>query len=80
MNSVSVRLDVPRSELRFLKKFAKGMGWKCNDIVAGDSLYDSESGLYLNEETMQTVREIEDGTAELYYAKDAADLIAQCLK
>ncbi|MBP3254044.1 MAG: hypothetical protein J6M30_06020 [Bacteroidales bacterium] len=56
------------------------MGWKCNDIVVGDSLYDSESGLYLNEETMQTVREIEDGTAELYYAKDAADLIAQCLK
>ena len=80
MSSLSVRLDVPRSELRFLKKFAKGMGWKYNDISVDDRLYDPESGLYLNEDTMQTVRDIENGTAELHYAKDAEDLIAQCLK
>ena len=73
MSSLSVRLDVPRSELRFLKKFAKGMGWKYNDISVDDRLYDPESGLYLNED-------IENGTAELHYAKDAEDLIAQCLK
>ncbi|MBQ9312432.1 MAG: hypothetical protein IJ213_05225 [Bacteroidales bacterium] len=80
MNSVSVRLDIPSSELSFLKKIAKGMGWKYSNIDVDDRLYDAESGLYLNDETMQTVREIENGTAELHYAKDVEDLIVQCLK
>lgn len=80
MNSVSIRLDIPSSELPFLKKIAKGMGWKYSNIDVDDRLYDAESGLYLNDETMQTVREIENGTAELYYAKNVEDLIAQCLK
>ena len=80
MNTISVRLDIPDSELGFFEKIAKGMGWNYSNIKANDCLYDSETGMFLNEQTMQSIREIEDGTAELHYAENAEDLIAQCMK
>ena len=80
MNTVSIRLDIPGSELGFFEKFAKGMGWHYSNLKVDDCLYDAETGMFLNEQTMQSIREIENGTADLHYADNAEDLIAQCME
>ena len=39
----------------------KRMGWNVQEIPTSDALFDPESGEYLNEETMQAIRDVEDG-------------------
>lgn len=54
--------------MAFLRQLAKRMGWSMSDMtpnVANDSLYDPETKSYLNEETMQAIRDVEAGYATM---------------
>lgn len=62
MNSVNISL--PKSDMTFLKKLARNMGW---EISAAPKLNGVEKGL----------KDIEDG--RVYKAENAEDLIAQIL-
>ena len=58
MNSVNVHISLPRSDMGFVRQLGKRMGW---NVKEADALYDPESGEYLNEETMQAIRDVESG-------------------
>ena len=45
----------------FFRQLAKRMGWSVSEVSTNDSLYDPETGEYLNEETMQAIRDVEAG-------------------
>jgi len=62
MNSVTISL--PKSDMTFLKKLARNMGW---EISAATKLNGVEKGL----------KDIEEG--RVYKAENAEDLIAQIL-
>jgi len=66
--AASINIQMPRKDMAFLRQLAKRMGWSMSDMtpnVANDSLYDPETKSYLNEETMQAIRDVEAGYATM---------------
>lgn len=65
MATENVTLTIPQDDYSFLKKLADKMGWLFSiqrpEGVAPDALYDPETGCYLNEETMQVIRDADKG-------------------
>ena len=59
--ATSVNIQMPRSDMMFFRQLAKRMGWSVSEVSTNDSLYDPETGEYLNEETMQAIRDVEAG-------------------
>ncbi len=62
----TVSLDIPKADITFFKTLAKKMGWKINKKAQPakpqkKSLYDPESGCYLNDETMKVIEDAENG-------------------
>jgi hypothetical protein len=51
------------------------MGWTVSEAVQPDSLFDPETGEYLNEETMQAIRDVEAGHVKK--CKDLDELLAE---
>ena len=45
----------------FVCLLGKRMGWNVKEVKTPDALFDPESGKYLNEETMQAIRDVEEG-------------------
>ncbi len=52
---------MPRGDMAFFRQLAKRMGWSVSEVTPNDSLFDPETGEYLNEETMQAIRDVEAG-------------------
>ncbi len=61
MNTAVYNVGLPKSDLPFMQKLAKRMGWTLSEAVPGDALFDPESGEYLNAETMRAIRDAEAG-------------------
>ncbi len=61
---VSIKLNIPRRDVAFIKQLGKRMGWTISENNVPDSLFDPESGEFLNEETMQAIRDVEAGQAK----------------
>ena len=40
------------------------MGWTVSEVMPSDALFDPESKSYLNEETMQAIRDVESGNVK----------------
>jgi len=59
--SVSVNISMPRADVAFIRQLGKRMGWEVSKDRPTDNLYDPESGTFLNDETMQAIRDIEAG-------------------
>lgn len=59
--SVSVNISLPRADVAFIKQLGKRMGWSVSKEKQTDNLYDPESGAFLNDETMQAIRDVEAG-------------------
>ena len=51
------------------------MGWAVSEVNPPGRLYDPESKAYLNEETMQAIRDVEAG--KVIRCKDMNELLAQ---
>ena len=61
MNSaVSISLNMPKADLGFARQMAKRMGWTINK-QGSDRLFDPETNMFLNEETMQAIHDVEAG-------------------
>ena len=58
---MTMSVNIPRRDISFLRKLSERMGWLVRESVTSDALYDPESGAYLNEETMQAIRDAEAG-------------------
>ena len=65
---------MPRADMAFIKQLCKRMGWAVSEANPTDSLYDPESNAYLNEETMQAIRDVEAG--KVTRCKDMNELLA----
>lgn len=65
---------MPRSDMALIKQLGKRMGWTVSEAKPIDSLYDPESGEYLNAETMQAIRDVEAG--KFMRCKDMNELLA----
>ena len=65
---------MPRADMAFIKQLGKRMGWTVSEAKPVDNLYDPESGAYLNEETMQAIRDVEAG--KVNRCKDMNELLA----
>ena len=76
MNSVNLNINLPRSDMDFICMLGKRMGWKVKESRTSDALFDPESGEYLNEETMQAIREVESGKG-VKRCKDMDELLAR---
>ena len=50
------------------------MGWTTSEAKRSDALYDPETKSYLNEETMQAIRDVEAGKVQ--QCKDMNELLA----
>ena len=61
MNNVNISISLPQSDIALMRQLGDRMGWHVNEVSTTDALYDPESGRYLNEETMQAIREVEAG-------------------
>ena len=61
MNNVNLNISLPRSDMDFMCLLGKRMGWSVREINHTDALFDPETGEYLNEETMQAIRDVEAG-------------------
>lgn len=61
MNCVNLNISLPRSDMGFMCMLSKRMGWNLKEMPISDALFDPESGEYLNEETMQAIRDVEAG-------------------
>ena len=75
--AVSVNISMPRADMAFIKQLCKRMGWTVSEAKATDSLYslyDPETDAYLNEETMQAIRDVEAGKVQR--CKDMNELLA----
>ena len=59
--ATSINIQMPRGDMAFFRQLAKRMGWSVSEVSINDRLYDSETGEYLNEETMQAIRDVEAG-------------------
>lgn len=58
----------------FIKQLGKRMGWTLSEAKPIDNLFDPESGDYLNDETMQAIRDVEAG--KVNRCKDMNELLA----
>ena len=65
---------MPRADMAFIKQLGKRMGWTVSEAKSTDNLYDPESGNYLNDETMQAIRDVEAG--KVNRCKDMNELLA----
>ena len=65
---------MPRGDMFFIRQLGKRMGWTISEVKRSDALYDPETKSYLNEETMQTIRDVEAGKVER--CKDMNELLA----
>ena len=72
--AVSINISIPRGDMSFIRQLGKRMGWTISEIKQSDNLYDPETNSYLNEETMQAIRDIEAGKVER--CKDMNELLA----
>ena len=61
VNSINLNISLPRSDMDFMRMLGKHMGWSVKEVLDSEALYDPESGEYLNEETMQAIRDVEAG-------------------
>lgn len=59
--------------MAFIKQLSKRMGWTVSEAKPTDNLYDPESGSFLNEETMQAIRDVEAG--KVMRCKDMNELL-----
>ncbi len=59
----TVTLNVPRADRTFFNALVKKMGWVIDkkSKSAKKSLYDPETGCYLNDETMKVIEDAEKG-------------------
>ena len=61
--------------MAFFRQLAKRMGWSVSEVTPNDSLFDPETGEYLNEETMQAIRDVEAGHVKR--CKNLDELLAE---
>ena len=73
--AISININMSKSDVPFIRQLAKRMGWSVTETKAADTLYDPETGAYLNEETMQAIRDVEAG--KVTRCKDINELFAQ---
>ena len=59
--ATSINIQMPRGDMAFFRQLAKRMGWSMTEVTSNDRLFDPETGEYLNEETMQAIRDVEAG-------------------
>lgn len=71
---VTVSINMPRADMAFIKQLSKRMGWTMSETKSADNLYDPESGSFLNNETMQAIRDVEAG--KVMRCKDMNELLA----
>lgn len=69
--AVSVNLNMPKADIGFVRQMAKRMGWSMSIVPR---LYDPETGLYFNEETMQAIRDVDAG--KTFKCKNLDELLA----
>ena len=72
--AVSININMPRGDMAFIRQLGKRMGWTITEASQSDALYDPETKSYLNEETMQAIRDVEAGKVER--CKDMNELLA----
>lgn len=72
---ITININMPRSDMAFIKHLGKRMGWTVSEAKPTDILYDPESGEYLNDVTMQAIRDVEAGN--IMRCKDMNELLAQ---
>ena len=75
MNTATYNVGLPKADLPFMQKLAKRMGWTLTEAKPADALFDPECGCFLNEETMQAIRDVEAGHG-VQCAESIDDLIA----
>ena len=73
--ATSINIQMPRGDMSFLRQLAKRMGWTVSMAIPTDSLYDPETGEYLNEETMKAIRDVEAGHVKK--CKNLDELLAE---
>lgn len=73
--AISVNINMSKSDVPFIRQLAKRMGWSVVETKATDNLYDPETGAYLNDETMQAIRDVEAG--KVTRCKNMDELLAQ---
>ena len=73
--AVSININMPRGDMPFIRQLGKRMGWTISEAKRSDALYDPETKSYLNEETMQAIRDVEAGKVKR--CKDMNELSAQ---
>lgn len=72
--AVSVNINLPRTDMTFVRQLAKRMGWSVSVEQPTDRLYDPESGKFLNDETMEAIRDVEAG--KVTRCEDMHELLA----
>jgi len=72
MPNVSINLNLPQKDLPFIRQMSRRLGW---DIIELNSLWDPETNQFLNEETMQAIREAEAGN--MTQCNNMEELLAQ---
>lgn len=72
--AISININMPRRDMSFVKKLASRMGWTVSEAKVTDRLYDPETNAYLNDETMQAIRDVEAGNVTR--CKDMNELLA----
>ena len=73
--AISININMSKSDVPFIRQLAKRMGWSIVETKATDALYDPETGAYLNDETMQAIRDVEAG--KVTRCKDINELFEQ---
>lgn len=73
--AASINIQMPRGDMAFFRQLAKRMGWSVSEVTPNDSLFDPETGEYLNEETMQAIRDVEAGHVKR--CKNLDELLAE---
>ena len=72
-SAISVNISLPRNDMSFMRQLAKRMGWSISETEQPARLYDPESDSYLNDETMEAIREVEAG--HVTRCKDMSELL-----
>lgn len=59
----TMSVNIPKADRTFFKALMKKMGWEINKKTKPmkKSLYDPETGCYLNDETMKVIEDAEKG-------------------
>ena len=72
---VTININMPRADMAFIKQLGKRMGWTISEAKPADCLYDPEGGAFLNDVTMQAIRDVEAGN--VMRCKDMNELLSQ---